>query len=84
MSNYKHSSKRECDMTEPMARLSCHFPVGNAKLIELYARNTEFTVWFEIELPGLRRKGQPPNRGLKTPWEKRYKLVDDCSRRSPP
>ena len=53
MSNYRHSSKRERGTTEPMARSSCHFPVGNAKLLELYARNTEFTIWFDIELPGL-------------------------------
>ena len=53
MNNYRHSSKRECDTTKPVASMSCHFPVGNAKLLELYTKNAEFTIWFDIELPGL-------------------------------
>ena len=53
MNTYKRFPKRERDAPDPVIHMQCQFPVGNAKLLELYAKNVEVKSWIRIELPGL-------------------------------
>ena len=52
MNNYR-IPKRVHSVSDTVNNAPCQFPVGNAKLLELFARNVEIKSWINIELAGL-------------------------------
>ena len=80
MNNYKRFPKRERDTPDPVTNMQCQFPVGNAKLLDLYAKNVEVKSWIRIELPGLWEETT-----VVKPWYKNTigKILRACRRLQP-
>ena len=63
--NYNRYQKRKRGPSDPAGPRQFQFPVGNAKLLELYTKVAEVTSWFPIELPGLWEENTASNPGIK-------------------
>ena len=70
MNTYKRFPKREHNTPDPVTNMPCQFPVGNAKLLDLYARNVEVKSWINIELSGLWEGTTVANPWYKNPISK--------------